>query len=219
MEEGDFIRIDYVGRIAESEEIFDLTNEDVAKKEDVFNPEVTYGSIPVIIGSNLTVKGLEKGLREMKVGEKKKIMVKPEEAFGERKAEYIKLISKSEFKKQDIKPYPGMPVSINRLRGRVLSVSGGRVRVDFNHPLAGKSLEYEVEIKKQITDRKERIKATLEIFIKDVKDVKIDIENEIVKIKTVKGDIPRIMKKTISDMIMKWIKGIKKVQFIEEFTQ
>jgi FKBP-type peptidyl-prolyl cis-trans isomerase 2 len=43
-------------------------------------------------------------------------------------------------------PYPGMIVSVNRLRGKVLSVSGGRVRVDFNHPLAGKTLRFDVEV-------------------------------------------------------------------------
>ena len=217
MEEGNFIRIDYVGRIIESGEIFDLTKEDVAKKENVFNPEVTYGSVPVIIGAEVAVKGLENELKKMKVGDKKKVIVKPEDAFGERKAEFIKLVTMSEFKKQDIDPYPGMFITISRLKGRVLSVSGGRVRVDFNHPLAGKNLEYDVEIKEEITEQAKQIKAVLEFFLKK-KDNDVSIENETAKIKT-KEDISNMTKKTIADMIMKWVKNIKKIQFIDEFTQ
>ena len=217
MEEGSFIRIDYVGRIIESGEIFDLTKEDVAKKENIFNPEVNYGPVPIIIGAEMAVKGLENELKKMIIGDKKKILIKPEDAFGERKAEFIKLVPVSEFKKQDIDPYPGMPVNINRLRGRVISVSGGRVRVDFNHPLAGKSLEYDVEIKEQIIDQTEQTKAILEFFLKK-KDNDVSIENETAKIK-VKEEISGMIKKTIANMIMKWVKNIKKIQFIDEFTQ
>jgi len=217
MEEGSFIRIDYVGKIIESGEIFDLTKEDVAKKENIFNPEVNYGPVPIIIGAEVVVKGLENELKKMNVGDKKKIIVKPEDAFGERKVEFIKLVPMSEFKKQNIDPYPGMPVTISRLRGRIISVSGGRVRVDFNHPLAGKSLEYDVEIKEEITEQKEKIKAILEFFLKK-KDNDVLIENETAKIK-VKEEISSMTKKTIANMIMKWVKNIKKIQFIEEFTQ
>jgi len=217
MKEGDFIRIDYVGRITESGEIFDLTKEDVAKKENIFRPEVNYGPVPVIIGAGVVVRGLENELKKMNVGNKKKIIVKPEDAFGERKAEFIKLIPISEFKKQNIEPYPGMPVNIKGLLGRILSVSGGRVRVDFNHPLAGKTLEYDLEIKDKITAKKERIKAILEFFLKK-KDNDISIEKEIARI-IIKEEIARMTKKTIADMIMKWIKNIKKIQFIEEFKQ
>ena len=194
-----------------------MTKEDVAKKENIFNPEVNYGPVPIIIGAEMAVKGLENELKKMIIGDKKKILIKPEDAFGERKAEFIKLVPVSEFKKQDIDPYPGMPVNINRLRGRVISVSGGRVRVDFNHPLAGKSLEYDVEIKEQIIDQTEQTKAILEFFLKK-KDNDVSIENETAKIK-VKEEISGMIKKTIANMIMKWVKNIKKIQFIDEFTQ
>jgi FKBP-type peptidyl-prolyl cis-trans isomerase 2 len=219
MKEGDFVRIDYVGRIVESGEIFDLTKEDYAKQEGVFTPEVKYGSVSIVIGANLVVKGLENALKEMKVGDKKKVKVKPEDAFGERKTEFIKLVPIAEFKKQDMTPYPGMLVNINRLRGRVLSVSGGRVRVDFNHPLAGKELEYDVEIKEQVSDPVEKIKAIMENYLKDIKNAEVSIQNELVEIKIKNEDVPRMIKKTISDMIMKWIENIKKTRFIDEFTQ
>jgi len=219
MKQGDFVRIDYVGRIGESNEIFDLTKESIAKEKGIYNPNFKYGPVPVILGAHHIVKGLENELMKMKIGQKKKITVKPEDALGERSSELIRLIPLSEFKKRDIDPFPGMPIVQQGMRGRVLSVSGGRVRIDFNHPLAGKTLEYEVEVKKKITNTKEKIMAILEIFIKFGKDeINIRIDKESLEIKIdEKKDVPKTIKKVISDNIIKWVKSIKKVRFIEEF--
>ena len=219
MDEGDFIRIDYVGRVSESDEIFDLTKENVAKENGIYNPEFKYGPIPVILGAHHVVKGLEDELMKMKIGKSKKVIVKPEDALGERKAELIKLIPLSEFKKRDIDPFPGMPIVENGMRGRVLSVSGGRVRVDFNHPLAGKTLVYDVEIKEKITDVNKKVMATLELFLKFEKDeINVRIDKETLEIKIGKDkDVPKTIKKMIADNATKWIKNIKKVIFIEEF--
>ena len=219
MKEGDFIRIDYVGRVSESNEIFDLTRESIAKEKEIYNPNFKYGPVPVILGAHHIVKGLENELMKMKIGQKKKITVKPEDALGGRKPELIRLVPSSEFKKRDIDPFPGMPIVQNNMRGRVLSVSGGRVRVDFNHPLAGKTLEYDVEIKEKITGVKERIMAILELFLKFEKDeINVRIDKEILGIKIdKKKDIPKPIKKVISDNVIKWVKTIKKVRFIEEF--
>jgi len=219
MKEGEFIRIDYVGRIAESKEIFDLTREDVAKKEGIFNPNFQYGSVPIIVGGNFTVKGLDKALREMNVGEKKSVKVEPEDAFGERSPKLIKLIPLSEFKKQNMDPFPGMPVTVSNLTGRVLSVSGGRVRVDFNHPLSGKTLEYKIEIKEKITKSVDKVKGIIEFFLKSKdKDVEVSIAENTAEIK-IKRDLPRRVKKTVADTIMKWVKNIKLIRFVDEFTQ
>ena len=219
MKEGDFIRIDFVGKISESDEIFDLTKESVAREKGIYNPNFKYGPVPVILGSHHVVRGLENALMKMKVSEKKKIIVKPEDALGERKAELIRLIPLTEFKKHDIDPFPGMPIVQNNMRGRVLSVSGGRVRVDFNHPLAGKTLEYEVEIKEKITTAKEKIIGILELFLKFEKDeINVKIEKETLEIKIDKKlDVPKAIKKVIVDNVTKWVKNIKKVRFIEEF--
>lgn len=219
MKEGDFVRIDYTGKISESGEIFDLTKENLAKEKGIYNPKFKYGPVPIVIGANLVVRGLEKELKTMKVGGKKKVVVKPEEAFGNRSTKLIRLVPLSEFKRQRTTPYPGMLITINNINGRVLSVSGGRVRVDFNHPLAGKTLEYDLEIRKKITNRKEKVKAILEFFLKiDEKDADVTIEKEVVEIKIKKKeDIPKRIKKTIADMITKWIKSIKKVKFVEEY--
>ncbi len=215
MEDGDFIRIDYVGRIKENGEIFDVTREDVAKDNGIYNPEFRYGPVPVIIGSNFIIKGLEKELREMKVGDRKTIVVNAESGFGERSEKLTKLIPLPEFQKQNIDPFPGMPITMNNVAGRVVSTSGGRVKVDFNHPLAGKELEYDVEVKNEIKNVDEKIKAVLELFVRE-KDQQIRIDGELVEI-NVATDIHRPTKEAIAETIKKWIENIKKVRFVEEF--
>ena len=83
MEKGDFIRIAYVGRL-ESGEILDLTDEELAKKEGIFNKKARYVPIPVIIGAGFVLPGLEKALEGMGLNEKKDVMVEPKDGFGER---------------------------------------------------------------------------------------------------------------------------------------
>jgi len=215
LKEGDFIRIDYVGRVSESGEIFDLTREDIAKEKKIYNPRFKYNPVPIIIGANLLVKGLEDELKKMKVGERKKVKINPEKGFGKRNPELIRLIPLSKFKKE--KPYPGMIINVSNITGRVLSVSGGRVRVDFNHPLAGKTLEYDIEIKEKITEPKEKVKAIIEFFLKSTEGIEVKINEERVEIKINKEkDAPRKIRIAIAEMIKKWLRK-KKVLFIEEY--
>ena len=68
-----------------------------------------------------------------------------------------------EFKKQNIKPFVGMPLSLDGQHGIVRTVDGGRVRVDFNHELAGKDIIYEIEIVDTIDDNVEKIKGLIEV--------------------------------------------------------
>lgn len=216
MNEGDFILLDFVGKIKETGEIFDLTIENVAKEKNIYDPDFVYKPVPVIIGSHFIIKGVEDELKKMKVGEKKKIVLKPENGFGERSEKLIRLVPINEFRKQDIDPFPGMPINMNNLRGRVLSVSGGRVRVDFNHPLAGKELEYELEIKQEITKIDEKIKAIVELFVKTKEKIEVEIKENTADIMT-KASIPKEIKQEIFEMIKKWITDISKVRFIEVF--
>jgi FKBP-type peptidyl-prolyl cis-trans isomerase 2 len=216
MKEGDFVLVDFVGRVKESGEIFDLTIESVAKENGIYDPNFSYKPVPVIIGSHMIIKGVEEALASMEVNEKKKITVKPEDGFGNRSEKLIRLIPISEFKKQDIDPFPGMPITMNGLHGRVLAISGGRVKVDFNHVLAGKELEYELEIKKLIESSEEKVQAVYNIFVKTKHDPKVAFSDGAVEIH-LKDDLPREIKKDIAETIKKWVKEVKKIRFVEEF--
>jgi FKBP-type peptidyl-prolyl cis-trans isomerase SlyD len=219
MKSGDFVLVDYVGRVKDSGEIFDLTREDVAKKENIFNEKFKYGPVPMVIDSNFVLKGLNEVLKEMKVGEKKTVEITPEKGFGERNSEFIKLIPEARFKEQNIEATPGSLVTINRIRGRVLSADGGRVRVDFNHPLAGKTLQYELEIVGEITKEDEKVKAVIFFFTgvdKQDLDVACNAGEIEIKFKT-KIDLHSESKQQMANEIMNWLKGIEKVKFVDVF--
>jgi FKBP-type peptidyl-prolyl cis-trans isomerase 2 len=218
MQKGDFVYISYVGRIKESGEIFDVTSEEIAKREGVYNPEIKYGDIPIIIGAGFVIPGLEEELEKMNVGEKKVVEIEPKKAFGERRDDLIRLIPEIEFKKQNIDVKVGDFVNVNGITGRVLSVNAGRVRVDFNHPLAGKALVYEVEIKKQVTETKEKIYAILKYFSNlDESIANVKIENGEAEIEIKGLQIANRVKENIIKTIFQWIREINKIKFSEVY--
>jgi FKBP-type peptidyl-prolyl cis-trans isomerase 2 len=195
MQKGDFIRINYVGKIKESGEIFD-------KGEN----------IPIVVGEGFVIRGLDEEIEKMQVGEKQTVEIPPEKAFGERNAKLVKLIPLSEFKRHNMNPYPGMVINANGIYGKVLSVSSGRVRVDFNHPLAGKILEYEVEIKEKIEKQEEKAKALIE-FYSGEKDTEIKFDENGVEI-ILKKAFDEVVKRRISESMKKFL-GVKEVKFSE----
>lgn len=218
MKAGDFIIVDYTGRVKESGEIFDTTKEEVAKKENVHNPSVKYKPVTIIVDGGLILPGLNDVIKKMEIGKKKKVELEPRDAFGERREELVKLIPLARFKEQNVDPVPGNVVTVNRLQGKISSISGGRVKVDFNHPLAGKVLVYEIEIKGKIDDEKEKIKAVFNYFT-GTEDVDVKLSGKSVEL-TIKKDVgvPRVVKGRIANTIMKWV-GYKKIKFVDVFEE
>lgn len=220
MNTGDFILIDYIGKVKDSGEIFDLTKEDKAKELGVYNQNLKYKPVPVILDSDFILKGLSDELKLMKIGEKKIIEIKPENAFGERNANMVQQIPLAKFKEQDLEPKVGFFINISGMKGRVVSVSGGRVTVDFNHPLAGKTLEYEIEILGEIKDTKDKIEAII-FFLTSVEKEDLSIilgEKDVeIELKKKEHNLPREAKEIIAKTIKQWVKPIEKVKFIDVF--
>ncbi len=146
VEKGDVVEIKLVGRVKDGE-VFEKTAE---------KPAV------VIVGKKRLIQGLEEALLGMNEGDKKTVEIPPEKAYGPRNPELVKIIPMSAFKKSGINPAPGVVVTIDGYPARVLSVSGGRVRVDFNHELAGKTLVFDVEVVKVHKDDEAKVKALIE---------------------------------------------------------
>ncbi|HDD46166.1 MAG TPA: peptidylprolyl isomerase [Candidatus Aenigmarchaeota archaeon] len=213
MKEGDFVEIDYVGRIKESGEIFDLTSEEVAKKEGIYNPSAKYGPVTIVVGAGMVIPGVEKQIKKMKVGEEKEFDVKPEDGFGRRDPSLVKVISITKFFDNDIKPVPGLYVEVDGKEAKVQSVSGGRVMVDFNNPLAGKELHYTLKILRKVTDTEEKVKALLSYYGIPYTTVKIlDKKLEVY----LSNEISKELKAKASENIKKWVKELESVQFKEE---
>ena len=215
MQKGDFVRINYIGRL-ESGEIFDLTFEDAAKKENIYNPNFKYKPIPVVVGAGFVIIGLENAISEMKVGEKKTVELQPKDAFGERDPKLVKVIPQNMFKKQNMEPKQAMVIDFSGVKGRVQSVSAGRVVVDFNSPLAGKNLKYDLEIIEKIDKPEEQVKAVLEFF--GVDNAKVTITG---KVADVEAKQPAELKEKISNLILDNVKlndeNLEKVRFMDVY--
>ncbi|MBU7044896.1 MAG: peptidylprolyl isomerase [Theionarchaea archaeon] len=164
MEKGDFVTIDYISRVKDTNEIFDTTYEEVAKKEGIHRENAAYGPVTIVLGAAHVIPGLEKTLLDMEVGEEKEVDIDPEEAFGKRNPSLIFTVPLREFKKHRILPRPGMRIEINNKWATVRNVSSGRVILDFNHPLSGRTLTYSVHLLEKVEDTKGKIEAVFKLL-------------------------------------------------------
>ncbi len=216
MKEGEFVEIEYTGRIKESGEVFDTTSEEIAKQAGIYSRHMMYGPIVVVVGAGHVIDGLDEALKEMKEGEEKTITLPPEKAFGKREQKLVRIFPTSYFKKQGITPRAGQIMYFGNVEGRIVSVSSGRVIVDFNHPLAGKTVEYEVKILRKVKDVEEQVKSIFKYhtFMPDEGfSVKIDGKKAIISIKMVVADH---LKKKVEEEIKEYVDGVDTVEFVEE---
>ena len=193
--EKDFVEIEYTGRIKETNQIFDLTSEELAKKENIYNPKANYGPKVICLGEGNILKSLDGFLMEKETGVILKIELKPNEAFGHKNPDLIKIFSVNDFKDQKINPFPGLQINASGMFGTVRSVSGGRVTIDFNHPLAGKNLVYEIKINRIVSNNIEKADSlTKNLFELSKKDYALEIKENKAFIKF-KVNIPEEAKK------------------------
>lgn len=210
---GDFVELDYTGRLKETSEVFDTTIEAVAKENKIHNPEASYGKLIICVGETHLVKGVDKGLEGKEVGNKYVFELQPEEGFGKKNPRFIQLISTAKFRQQGIMPMPGLQVSIDGLVGIVKTVTGGRTVVDFNHPLAGKELVYEVEAKRIVSDDKEKLEALINLMNLQGLSTKIEEGKAII---IAEQEVPEEIQKTIIEEAKRLIPIIREIVFVVE---
>lgn len=150
IEVGDSVRIEYTGRLSDGT-VFDTSRRSVAEESGLTEdfPEREYGPLAVEIGSERLVEGLDEALREMQVGESKSVTVPPAKAYGERTEDNVAEFDLEVFDDalQNDDPEEGIHVQTEQgMIGEVVSIDGDMVTVDFNHELAGETLEFDIEV-------------------------------------------------------------------------
>ena len=222
MEEGKLVKITYNGYV--NEKLFDTTDEELAKKEGIYNPMMVYGPVVVSVGSGMLVPGLDEALLEMEVGEERELELPPEKAFGKRDPSKVKIVSIKEFKKHKVNPVVGMPVNIDGNAGRIASINGGRVLVDFNHELAGKTVKYTLKIEDVIEEPEEIVKELIKLYAPriDVDDLKIKLTKKTATINLPESAVflnnLQMIKMAVANELIKRL-GIEKVSFVDTFTK
>ena len=180
MEKGDIIKWEYDAWLIEEgkEELFDTTSEEQAKEKGIHDPNMKYGQMISIVGVDRLIKGMDEELRQAEIGKEYIVTIPPEHAYGERDPKLVKIHSYRELARQKITPEIGKEVMINNKKGRIVTVTPGRVVIDFNHPLAGKTLKYRFKITQKIEGEEDKVRAIIEMdYAKDVDNFKIDVSD------------------------------------------
>lgn len=164
----DFIEIEFTG--SSNGEVFDTTDKVKAKELGL---EADVKPMKISIGNHMILQGLDDDLIGKEVGKTYSVKLSPEKGFGKRDPKMIKTVPIKVFHEREINPVRGMAVQLDNYIARILSVSGGRVSVDFNNPMAGKDLDYEFKILRKIEDDKEKVESLIEFFLRQKSEFKL----------------------------------------------
>ena len=214
VEKGDFILLELEGKDQDGR-VFDSTNGEVAKK--LHGKE---GPLLVVFGMDRLIPGIYDALMGMKEGEEKSVHLTSDQAFGDRKKDLVKIMSSSEFARHKVNPEPGLVIHVDtdtgRLYGTVKSVTGGRVMVDFNHPIAGQEVDYSLKLLKIYTKPEDKVKELMD-YLGLKGESKLSKEGELsVKLKKEEGQEYELHKAMFLVTAKSKIAGIKKVDLKEE---
>ena len=207
----DFVEIEYTARIKEDNTIFDTTDEKIAKKNELYDKDADYSPVVICIGENQILKGLEDQIVGKDIGKEYEFEVSSENAFGKKDAKLIQLVGTNKFRQQNIQPVPGLRLNIDGVLATVKTVSGGRCLVDFNHPLAGKDLIYQVKINKVVDDDKEKLKSLIKTIL-HIKDTEVEVNDGIANT-TLRQKISKETEEELQNAAQRLIPSIKKISF------
>ncbi|MBV0923408.1 peptidylprolyl isomerase [Halomicroarcula limicola] len=169
LQEGDVVKLAYTARTVEDGQLVDTTDEEVAADDGIDTEEQEFGPRTIVLGENHIFPDVEEDIYGKEVGDEGSVTIAAADAFGEYDEEEVRTISKDKIPEDD--RYPGAHVDVDGQHGHVETIIGGRARVDFNHPLAGKDVEYDYEIVEEVTDREEKAQGIIQMML----DMELDL--------------------------------------------
>jgi peptidylprolyl isomerase len=158
---GDFILIDYTAKVKETGEVFDTTLEEISKKEHLGKEGELYEPKLIVIGEGWMLKPLDEAFMTMEPAKPATVEIPPDKAFGPRDAEKVRRVPLKALLAKEINPVIGARVEYGGKMATVRSVGAGRVVLDFNPPLAGKTLVYDVTVQKKLEANEEKAAALI----------------------------------------------------------
>src|SRR3990170_726952 len=222
-EKGDFVLIDYTAKVKETGEVFDTTREDVAKSEKLYKEGEIYEPNLVVVGEGWVLKALDENILTLELNKAMPVEIPSEKAFASRDPDKVRLIPLKRLIAKGITPQLGMRVEFEGKLAIVRTIGAGRVQLDFNPPLAGKTLSYEITIGKKLETKVEKLNALIHRRIPSVDATKFGVKT---KKTTVEIDMPeeafyiegvQAAKRGISIDIEKFFTEIETVKFTETF--
>jgi len=224
-EKGNLVLIDYVAKVKETGEVFDTTIEDVAKKERLYKEGEIYEPKLVAVGEGWVLKALDESLPNLELNKTTPVEIPPEKAFGSRDPEKVRLMPLRRLIAKGITPQLGMHVDFEGKHAVVRTMGAGRVQLDFNPPLAGKTLVYEVTVQKKLETKKEKINALIHRRIPAVDMTKFSLKMRKIAVEI---NVPeeafyveglQLAKRGIATDIQKFFPETATIKFVETFSK
>lgn len=210
----DFVELDYDGRLADGT-VFDTTSEKVAKEHNLHSPQQKYKPAVICVGEKQVLPGLDAQLVDKELGKEYTAALTADKAFGKRDIKRVKIIPMNTFQQHKVQPHPGLQVDIDGEMGLVTSVSGGRVIVNFNHPLAGKEVSYSYTILRKVTDQKEKVTAFLSAVLRlPAEAINIEVKDNAATV-TLPGELPAQISTILAQKLV-GLTGLKDILFKKE---
>ena len=172
LKSGDLVQLDFElwAEGGAKTELIGTTREEVARKAEAHVHEGQhFGAQPHLVGGDFFPAGIEAVLEGAKVGEELTKEFAPADAFGERDPKLIELFSMHEIsrlpemRREDAELDIGTVLTIKGRRGRVVSLTAARVRVDFNPAFAGRKVRGVFKVEKRIEEPVDQVRALLEL--------------------------------------------------------
>jgi FKBP-type peptidyl-prolyl cis-trans isomerase 2 len=225
IQKSDFIIVDYTGKVKETGEVFDTTSEETAKTNKLYKEGDIYEPRLIVTGEGWLLKALDEALLTFKLNKEETVEIPPEKAFGNRDPEKVKLIPVKRLVARGITPRLGAQIEYDKRLATVRTMGSGRVTLDFNPPLAGKTLVYEVTIQKQLKTAEEKVSALIHRRIPAVEvekfefkigkaEVTINMPAEAFYIEGI-----QLAKRGISMDIQRFLPVLTTIQFVEYFAK
>jgi peptidylprolyl isomerase len=221
LEKGSLILVDYTAKVKDTNEVFDTTVEEEAKKANL-DLARKYEPRLVSVGEGWVLRGLDEALANSDAGQKINVEISPDKGFGERDPSKVRMIPQRKLGEKADEVGVGDTVELEGREGTVKYVGSGRVQVDFNHRLAGRTLIYDANIIKKLETDDEKIKALVRRRL-PLDDGKIKASTSA---PTLEVELPeevylaeglQIIKRAIASDIFKFVTAIKNVKFIENY--
>jgi FKBP-type peptidyl-prolyl cis-trans isomerase 2 len=219
---GDVVLVEFDGWINDTNALFDTTSESMAKEHDIFNEKMVYGAQPLIVGKGRLFPGLDEHMLKAEVGKQYEVVIPADKGAGPRDPKLVELHPVREFVKQEIEPRVGLEVTVKNRVATITAVTAGRVRLDFNNRLAGKTLKYKYKITEKPTKPKEVVELLLKMTYGTADGFEIEHHGKDYTIKLAdacKYDQKWLLTKYRVVTDLREVLGAEKISFIEEYAK
>ena len=222
LERGSLILVDYTAKVKDSNEIFETTREEEAKKSELFDPTHKYEPRLISIGEGWVLKGLDEALAAANIGDRINVEITPDKGFGERDPNKVRMVAQRKLGEKADEVRVGDVIEIDHRTGIVRYVGSGRVQVDFNHRFAGRTLMYDVDVVKKVDSDDDKIRSLIKRRLPlDDEKIKINLKGFILEIElpeeTLLAEGLQIIKRAVANDVFKFVPSLKDIKFIESF--